>query len=156
MDSEVELSSKRAENELIAAKALFSLSELVEAKKLLKVSADETFYNSVIEHAYYSIFYCAKAYLMNKGIKFPEQGQHQAVYFAFRKLVREGKVAIELVELYKEVKIKAETLLEILEKVEENRTKFIYKTLAQANKEPADSSIKNAEIFLAQVKSLIE
>ena len=51
--------------------------------------------------------------------------------------------------------MKADMLLEILEKEEENRTKFTYKTLAQANKAPADESIKNAEIFLNEIKGLI-
>ena len=155
MDSEVELSIKRMENELIAARALFFLSELAEAKTLLKVPSRETFYSSAIGHAYYAIFYGAKAYLIKKGMKFSEQGQHQAVYYAFRKFVRQGKIAAELLELYEEVKVKADMLLEILEKEEENRTKFTYKTLAQANKAPADESIKNAEIFLNEIKGLI-
>ena len=132
------------------------LSELAEAKTLLKIPAAETFYSSAISHAYYTVFYGAKAYIINKGIKLPEQGQHQAVYFAFRKFVRQGSVATELLELYEEVKVKAETLLEIFEKEERSRTKFTYKTLAQANKDPANESIKNAEIFLKQIKGLLE
>ncbi|HLC53879.1 MAG TPA: HEPN domain-containing protein [Candidatus Nanoarchaeia archaeon] len=115
----------------------------------------ETFYSSAIAHAYYTIFYSARAYLMKKGLKLPEQGQHQAVYFAFRSLVRQGKIAAELLELYEDVKVKAEKLLEILEKEEENRTKFTYKTFAQANKEPANDSLNNAEIFLTEMKGLI-
>lgn len=121
-----------------------------------KIDDALTFYSAVIAHAYYAIFYSAKAYLVKKGIVLPEQGQHQAVYFAFRKLVREGNLAVELLTLYEEVKVKAETLLEIFEKEEKNRTEFTYKTLAQANKEPADASMTNAQIFLSQMKELIE
>lgn len=155
MDSEGELSIKRMDNEFIVGKALFTLSENAEAKTLLKVPAAETFYSAVITHAYYAIFYSAKAYLMKKSLTFSEQGQHQAVYFAFRRFVREGKIAAELLELYEEVKIKAENLLEIFEREEANRAKFTYKTLAQANKEPAENSLSNAETFLAEMKELI-
>ncbi len=155
MDSEVELSIKRTENELIAAKALFILSDIAEAKTLLKVPASETFYSSVIAHAYYTIFYAARTYVVSKGIKLPEQGVHQAVYSAFRKFVRQGKLAEELLALYEDVKVKAETLLEIFDEEEENRTKFTYKTFAQANKAPAEKSIQNAEIFLTEIKGLI-
>ncbi len=155
MDLEVESSIKRMDNELIAAEALFKLSESSEAKVLLKVPMGETFYSSVISHAYYSIFYGAKAYLLKKGFSIPEQGQHNAVYISFRKLVRQGKIAEELFDLYEEVRVKAETLLEIFEKEVENRTKFTYKTLAQANKDPARDSITNAHTFLLEIKGLI-
>ena len=81
---------------------------------------------------------------------------HRFFDFAFRKLVREGKLDVELLNLYEEVKVKAQTLLEIFEKEGQNRTKFTYKTLAHANKEPAESSIKNAKTFFTHLRELIE
>ncbi|MBX4196055.1 HEPN domain-containing protein [Candidatus Pacearchaeota archaeon] len=147
---------KRVQNELVAAEAFFSLSELAEAKVLLKVPRDETFYSAVIGHAYYSIFYAAKAYVLYTGTKLPEQGQHKAVYSAFKRLVKQGKIDSALLELYDEVKVKAETLLEILEGEEKKRTTFTYKTHSQANKDPASDSIKNAQVFFSHLKGLIE
>lgn len=155
-DSEAELLLKRAENELVVAEVLFKLSESPEGRSLFKIHLGETFYSPVISHAYYAIFHSAKAYLVKNGVALPEQGQHQAVYFGFKKLVREGKITEDLLKLYDEVKVKAETLLEIFEKEEQNRTKFTYKTLAQANKEPAESSIQNAQLFFSHIKNLIE
>lgn len=147
MDLEVDLLIKRAENELMAANTLQKISNDALLKTSAELLPDITFYSSVISHAYYSIFYSARAYVMKKRISLPEQGQHQAVYFGFKKLVREGKIAQELLMLYDEVRIKAETLLEIFEIEEENRTKFTYKTLSQANKEPAENSSKMHKFF---------
>jgi len=155
MDLEVKLLVERAENELLAARTLKMISENAALKNSIELRPESTFYSAVISHAYYTIFYCAKAYLLSKKIPLPEQGQHQAVYFGFKKLVREGQITEDLLKLYDEVKVKAETLLEIFETEEENRTKFTYKTSAQANKEPAESSIKNSQLFFSYIRDLI-
>ncbi len=154
MDLEVSLLIKRAENELLAARALKKISEDTSLKISAELPSDTTFYSSVISHAYYAIFYSAKAYLIKRGVMLPEQGQHQAVYFAFKKLVRETQIIADLIAFYDEIKLKTETLLEIFETEGENRAKFTYKTLAQANKEPAESSIRNAQLFFSYIKNL--
>jgi len=114
------------------------------------------FYSSVITHTYYSIFYSARAYLVFKGIKIPEQGQHQAVYYKFKRFVEEGVMEKELLEIYEDAKIKAEVLLGIFENEKDKRSSFTYKTLAQANVEPAKESIENTIIFLSSIKGVLE
>lgn len=156
MDSKVKLYLERAENELRLAKAIFNLSEKENLKIELEANPNDTFYSGVISHAYYAIFYSAKAYLVFKRIKIPEQGQHQAVYYIFKKFVKKGIVEEELLEIYEDVKIMAETLLEIFEIEEEKRASFTYKTTAQANIEPAKESIQNTIKFLSNIKKVLE
>lgn len=156
MDSKVKLFIDRAENELVAASVLKQVSEENKLKTALQVDLSITFYSSVISHAYYAIFYSAKAYLLSKNIFLPsEQGQHQQVYFKFRKLVEEGIIEKELLKIYEELKMKAETLLEILHSEKEKRKTFTYETLPQANKLPAEDSIKNALDFVSHMKRMI-
>ena len=80
MDLEVKLLIERGEHELILASALKEVSENAAVKTTIELLPDATFYSAVISHAYYSIFYMAKAYLTSKKVPLPEQGQHQAVY----------------------------------------------------------------------------
>ena len=156
MDSNTNLCIERSENELALAKAIQYLSENEKTKtEIFNIPKETTFYSGAIAHAYYAIFYSAKAYIISKGIKLPEQGQHQAVYYKFKKFVNEGQINEELLALYNEIKIKAEMLLEILDKEEENRTVYTYYKLPQANKEPAQKSIDNAQFFVSHIKALI-
>ncbi len=143
MDSEAEILLERAEYEILTAEILKRLSEESEVKQTLKIPSNTTFYSSVIGHAYYAIFYGAKCYLILKKIALPEQGQHNAVYLKFKKLVKDGELDKELLDIYEDAKIKAETLLSILKDEQEKRTHYTYKTFPQANKEPAEKSINN-------------
>ena len=63
---------QKAENELIVAELLFEIShnEALQ-KEQFKLEKQFTFYSSVINHAYYSIFYAAKAILITKTAIFP-------------------------------------------------------------------------------------
>jgi uncharacterized protein (UPF0332 family) len=156
MDSGVKLYVERAENELRLAKAVFNLSKNERFKIELEANPDDTFYSAVISHSYYSIFYCAKAYLFFKNIKFPEQGQHQAVYYQFRKFVIKGVIGKELLKIYNDLIVKADELLNLFEHEKSKRGHFVYKTTAQANVEPAQESINNTIKFLSNIKAIIE
>jgi len=158
MDSIINLYFERAENELTLAKAIKLLSDNTEIKnERFDIAENMTFYSAVISHAYYAIFYSAKAYLVSKGIAFKsKQGQHQKVHFEFRKLVQKGILSKELLEIYEEAKIKAELLLEILDKEKTKRTEFTYEKLPQANMSPAEDSIENATIFVSNMKAFIQ
>jgi len=156
MDSKVKLYLERAENELRLARAVFNLSKNEKIKIELEANPDDTFYSAVISHCYYSIFNCAKAYLFFKDVKIPEQGQHQAVYFRFKKFVSEKIIEKEFLYIYEDIKIKAETLLEIFKNEREKRSAFTYKTIAQANIEPAQESINNTIKFVANIKMVLE
>ena len=156
VDSEVELLIDRAKHEILTAELLNKFSVDSTLKENLNIPSDTTFYSAIIGHAYYAIFYSARAYLISKKIKVPEQGQHNAVYYMFKKFVKSGELDRELLVAYEEVKVKADVLLAILEDEEEKRTQYTYKTFPQANKEPAEESINNAEFFVSHVKSMLE
>ena len=53
-------------------------------------------------------------------------------------------------------KIKADTLLGIFRIEKKKRGDFTYQTLSQANKEPAEESIKNAKAFFSHIYLLIK
>lgn len=156
MDSEVSLLIDRAENELVAARVLKQVSGEDKIKKILQIDLPFTFYSSVISHSYYAIFYSAKAYLASKKIELlSEQGLHQQVYFKFRKLVQQGIIDEEMLSIYEDLKIKAESLLEIFDSEREKRKTFTYMTIPQANQAPAEDSIKNAEFFVSHIKEFV-
>jgi len=157
MDSTTNVYFNRAGNEIALAQAVVLLSENEKIKQeVFHMPKEITFYSAVISHSYYAIFYSAKAYLRTKGVVFTEkQGQHQRVYHEFGKLVKKGVIDKELLEIYKEARIKAETLLEILRQEKDNRNEFTYEKLPQANKEPAKSSLRNAQQFYRHLLSLV-
>lgn len=156
MDSKVKLNIERAENELRLAKAVFNLSGNEESKINLGANPDDTFYSSAISHSYYSIFYSARALLFAKNIEIPEQGQHQAVYFKFKKLAAEGVIEKALLDIYENAKEKAAALLGIFESEKAKRNHFTYKTIAQANIDPAKESIEGSVSFLSGIKEMLK
>lgn len=155
MDSLVKLYLERAENEVVLAEAVVSLSSEDDLKSKLKIEKNMTFYSAVISHSYYAIFYCARAYLLSKGIKVKSPREHQKTYNEFGKLVKEGTVEKEFLELYKEVLIKADTLLDILKTERKKRGEFTYEKLPQANRQPALDSLGNAQKFFKHFYSLL-
>ena len=66
MDSEVSLYLIRAEGEFLLAEKDMQISTDIKIKEILGIQKDKTFFYSVIAHAYYSIFHCAKAYLLTE------------------------------------------------------------------------------------------
>lgn len=157
MDSRVSLLMDRAENEIFAAQALKNLSEDSQLKIKFEFPPNVSFYSSVINHSYYAIFYCAKAYLISENIILKsEQGQHQQVYFEFKKLVKFGLIEKQLLKIYEEVKGMAESLLDIIKTERAKRTTFTYETIPQANKQPAEESLKNALFFISHIKRFLE
>jgi uncharacterized protein (UPF0332 family) len=156
MESLVKLYLEKAENELVLAESLFKISSNNILKEKLEVSSDNTFYSAVITHSYYCIFNSAKAYIISKGVKVSEQGQHQAVYHGFRRFVLQGVADKELLNIYEDLRMKAEALLDIFRNEKEKRTTFTYKTSAQANIEPAKESMDNAGKFFKNINYIIK
>ena len=156
MDSLVKLFIERAESEIIEAETLFRLSADTSLKSLLKIEQTKTFYSGVISHSYYSIFYCAKAYLLSKKIEISSPKEHQKVYNNFSELVKEGIIQKDLLKIYNKEILKAEALLEILRDELGKRTAFTYKTLPEANRDPARESIQNATKFYKIMNAIIK
>jgi len=157
MDPIVKLYFERAENEIDLAESILTISDNNDMKKQFNIDASRTFYSGVITHSYYSMFYSVKAYLLSKNISIKsEQGQHQQIYFQFKKLVDKGVIDKELLEMYENVKVKAEYLLDILDKERKRRTEVTYQKLPQANKEPAKESLENAKTLIKYLRRVGE
>lgn len=155
MDLNIKLYLERAENELNLAKIIMHLSINKEVQiKIPELSKMDTYFSSVISHAYYCIFYSAKAYLAAKGIITKAPEEHKKTYEEFRELILKGIVDKELLRLYEEALIKAEALLGIFKLEKRKRGEFTYQKIAQANFEPAKESLKNAKIFLKHIYEL--
>ncbi|PIN95736.1 hypothetical protein COU56_00695 [Candidatus Pacearchaeota archaeon CG10_big_fil_rev_8_21_14_0_10_31_9] len=156
MDSQVEIFIKRANNELLAAEFLKRLSEEAKYKGEFSIPQNETFYSSVISHSYYAIFYAAKAILLTKNIKTASPNIHRITYDLFEKtFVKTGVLDKKLLQIYTDIVVKAGDLLEIFKDEKWKRGNFTYQVIAQANKTPADDSLKNAKMFVANISKVI-
>ncbi|HLC81029.1 MAG TPA: HEPN domain-containing protein [Candidatus Nanoarchaeia archaeon] len=156
MDSEFKIYLSRAQNELNLSMMVQKISD--DKKMQIEVFGikEDTYYSAVISHAYYSIFYAAKAYLLLKGIKVSAPEEHRKTFEEFSKLVDNGTVDVELLKIYQNLLIKADTLLHIFELEKGKRGKFTYRRIPQANQEPAQESIKNATVFFNNIYRLCE
>lgn len=147
---------ERADNEIIIAATLKRLSEDKEAKRFFAIDGRLTFYSGVISHSYYSIFYCAQAMLITKNIKPEAPNVHQKTFDAFKEqFVDTGILDVKLFEIYKKLVIRADALLDIFKDEKWKRGHFTYKTIPQANQEPADDSLKNARLFFTNINKII-
>lgn len=156
MDSEVKLYLNRAEDEYLLATKDLDISTKEEVKSFLGIPQDKTFYNSVITHAYYSIFYCAKSYLLSKGIKTKSPEEHKKTYEGFKKFVENNELNNELLKIYDDALDKAESLLKIFFDEKRKRGRFVYNIKAESNLFFAKESIENAKYFISQIKSILE
>ena len=156
MDSSYSLYLQRANNELKLSEIIFALSKDTKIQSdIFKIAEPETYYSAVISHAYYCIFYSAKAYLFKNGIITYAPEEHEKTYEEFKKLVEKGYLRIELLKIYEDIIIKAETLLGIFKAEKSKRGEFTYQKLPQANLEPAKESFDNASFFYKTLNQVI-
>ncbi|MBW2975017.1 HEPN domain-containing protein [Candidatus Woesearchaeota archaeon] len=154
---QVNLNFNRAENEIKLAEAMFKISEKNELKKELELLQEDTFYSGVITHSYYAIFYATKALLLKEKIRTKSPNVHKATLDAFANFfVINCKLDLELLKIYRSAIIKADSLLGLFISEKDKRGEFTYQKLPDANKEPADDSVKNATTFLSHIKKLIQ
>lgn len=157
MDLNFKLYLERANNEIKFADIGMFVSENKNIQvEIFKIDQPETYYSAVISHAYYCIFYSAKAYLAKKGIKTEPPEEHKKTYEAFKSFVLKGVVDKELLEIYDEIVIRADTLLGIFKAEKKKRGEFTYQKLPQANQSPAKQSIENAKTFLRHIIKLCQ
>jgi uncharacterized protein (UPF0332 family) len=154
MDSKLYI--HRAENEIKLAEIIFAISSEPNIQiEMFKVNEPETYFSAVISHSYYSIFYSAKAYLAKKGIKISAPEEHKKAFDEFKKFVESGELDFELLKIYQEALIKADSLLGIFKEEKNKRGEFTYRTLPQANKEPAKESIEHTKTFFKHIFAII-
>lgn len=156
MDSEVRLYLQRAEDEFLLAEKDMDISIDSKLKDILNISRDKTFFNSVITHSYYSIFYSAKAYLLSLGIITKPPEEHKKTYEGFKRLVKSGKLDRQLLQIYEYESEKAEVLLNIFYLEKKKRGIFTYHLKSEANIPSAKESISNARKFVANIKNILE
>ena len=150
MDSKLYI--HRAENEIKLAEIIFVISEEPTIQKeTFKVNDPETYFSAVIAHSYYSIFYSAKAYLTKKGIEISAPEEHKKSFDEFKKFVESGELDVELLKIYQEALVRAEYLLGLFKEEKKKRGEFTYRTMPQANKEPAKESIEHSKTFYKHI-----
>lgn len=148
MDSKVEMFVKRARTEIDSAEILFQVSEDKKVKGNFNVKEDSTFYSGVISHSYYSIFYCAKAMLLTKKIETEAPEIHKKTFEKFKEVfIDTGLLDTKLLIIYHSMIVRAEALLEMYKAEKRKRGDFTYNTIPQANRNPAEESIKHAKEF---------
>ena len=111
MDSISKLYLKRAQNELNLSTITMKISDDKEIQITTFKLPSDIYYNAAITHAYYCIFYCAKAYLMSKNIKTEAPEEHKKTYEELQKFVQKGTITKKWLDIYQNELIKAETLL---------------------------------------------
>jgi len=153
-DFEYKIYLARAQNELNLSIMIQKISDDKKMQLEIFQMKEDTYYSASITHAYYSIFYAAKAYLLLKDIKTQAPEEHKKTFNEFSKLANIGTIDIELLKIYQNALIKADTLLHIFELEKSKRGKFTYLRIPQANKEPAQESIKHAQIFFKNIYKL--
>ena len=157
MDSMARIYLQRALNEISVAKLLFVVSNDQKKKMEFQIEEEMTFFSSVISHSYYSIFYGARAILLTKNIKPEMPDIHKKTYEAFEEhFVRTGILDLELIKIYQKMIMRADELLQIFKDEKWKRGHFTYQTIPQANKEPAEQSVKNAVTFIKNIKLVLE
>ncbi|MCK5140383.1 MAG: HEPN domain-containing protein [Nanoarchaeota archaeon] len=156
MDSRAKLYIERAENEITFAKVAFKISSEVQVKESLEIVPSMTFYSQVISHAYYCIFYSAKAVLAENGIETKPPEEHKKTLDEFeKKLVKTGMLDAELLKIYRSIVVRADELLGIFSFEKKKRGQYTYKRLPQANVEPSKESIVNAEKFFKNIYKVL-
>jgi len=156
MDSEYKIYLARAQNELNLSMIVQKISDDKSIQVTLFGMKEDTYYIATISHAYYSIFYAAKAYLLLKGIKTEAPEEHRKTFEEFSKFVDQGVIDVELLKIYQSMLVKADTLLNIFVRERSKRGTFTYRRIPQANQEPARESINNAKVFFNNVYRLCE
>ncbi len=147
----------RAENEIKLAEIIFVISEKPSVQKeTFNVNDPETYFSAVIAHSYYSIFYGAKAYLAKKGVEISAPEEHKKAFDEFKKFVESGELDVELLKIYQEALVKAEYLLGIYKTEKKKRREFTYRTMPQANKEPAKVSLEHAKTFFKHMIAILQ
>jgi len=157
MHDEAALYLQRAENELVVTQILFAISSDPKLQKeQFKLEKEFTFYSSVISHAYYCIFYSAKAILIDIGVKTEAPEVHKKTFEAFEHYhVKTGKLDVALLTMYQKMVVRAEELLGIFSKEKGKRGRFTYQKLPQANLEPAKESFANASFFFKHITQVL-
>ena len=129
---------------------------LLIAKKLF----DENLSNLwIVVISYYSMFYIANAVLYKKGFKVGSKIAHKVTSDALIVLIR-NKLTDNLIENYEiasnEALVLSDNLLQSFDFERLKRSTFQYETTEEIKQAKADTSLKRAEEFSAEMEKLIQ
>ncbi len=156
MDSLIEIYLDRANNELLSAQVLKRISEHESDKINFELPEDISFYSAVISHSYYAIFYAAKSLLLSVGVETNSPEVHKKTFEAFKvRFVDTNELDVKLLKIYKKMLIRADELLEIFKEEKWKRGHFTYQTIPQANKVPAEESIRHSKVFVSNISKIL-
>ena len=157
MGSLIEVYLDRANNEIMVAASLKRLSERETDRVNFNLPDDVSFYSAVISHSYYAIFYAAKAILLTKDVETKSPEVHKKTFDEFKlRFVDTEELDLSFLKIYKKLIVRADALLEIFKHEKWKRGNFTYQTIPQANKEPADDSLKNSKFFVSNIMRVIK
>lgn len=157
MGSLIEVYLDRSNNEVMIAESLKRLTEEEEDKENFNLPEDSSFYSAVISHSYYAIFYAAKALLLTRNINTKAPEVHKKTFEEFKKhFVDTNDLDINFLKIYKKMIVRADELLQIFKDEKWKRGHFTYQTIPQANKEPANDSLKNAKFFISNIMVVVK
>ena len=81
---------------------------------------------------------------------------HKNTYEAFKEtFVDTGMLDVGLLNIYRKMIIRADELLSIFREEKKKRGEYTYSTIPQANLEPANTSLRHAERFVAAILGVI-
>ena len=160
MGSLTEIYLDRSNNEIMIAESLKRLTEQGEDKENFDLPEDVSFYSAVISHSYYAIFYAAKSLLLTKGIETGKDYQksvHKQTLDEFEKnFIKTNELDVNLLKIYNKMVVRADKLLGIFKDEKRKRGHFTYQTIPQANKDPAEDSLKNTKFFVSNIMKVIK
>ena len=157
MGSLIEVYLDRSNNEIMIAESLKRLTEQEGDKENFDLPGDFSFYSAVISHSYYAIFYAAKALLLTKKIDTKAPEVHKKTFEEFKKnFVDTNELDINFLKIYRKMIVRADELLQIFKDEKWKRGHFTYQTIPQANKEPAEDSLKNAKFFVSNIIRVVK
>jgi uncharacterized protein (UPF0332 family) len=154
VDSERRVLLARALNELELARIIQKVSDEPKLQAQVFGLKPDIYYSGTIAHAYYGIFFSAKAYLLGKGIQTRGPNVHAKTLNQFALQVIKGDVDIEMLKVYRSAIIRADALLQIFDLEKGKRGHYTYRKIRQAEQIPAQESIKNATIFISRIMPL--
>ena len=157
MGSLIEVYLDRSNNEIMIAESLKRLTEQEGDKENFDLPEGISFYSAVISHSYYAIFYAAKALLLTKKIDTKAPEVHKKTFEEFKKnFVDTNELDINFLKIYRKMIVRADELLQIFKDEKWKRGHFTYQTIPQANKEPAEDSLKNAKFFVSNIMKVVK
>ena len=82
---------------------------------------------------------------------------HKKTFEEFKKnFVDTGILDVSFLKIYNKMIVRADELLQIFKEEKWKRGHFTYQTIPQANKEPAEESLRNTKTFVSNIIKVVK